>query len=82
MGVLSLLFQVLVCLKIRAQQQTFKVGETLPEDFWTKNHQIVNSPTESITLSEHRDKLILLDFWNIWCNASLIALLKMEEVQR
>ena len=81
-GALSLLFLVLVCLKIPAQQQTFKVGATLPEDFWTKSHQIVNSSTKSITLSEHRGKLIFLDFWNNGCNAGLIALLNMEELQR
>lgn len=80
-GALSLLFLVLVCLKIPAQQQTFKVGATLPEDFWTKSHQIVNSSTKSITLSEHRDKLILLDFWNTWCSACLIAFPKMEQLQ-
>ena len=81
-GALSLLFLVLVCLKIPAQQQTFKVGATLPEDFWTKSHQIVNSPTKSITLSEHRGKLILLDFWNTWCSACLIAFPKMEQLQK
>ena len=81
-GALSLLFLVLMCLKIPAQEQTFKVGATLPEDFWTKSHQMVNSSAESISRSEYRGKLILLDFWNNGCNAGLIALLKMEQLQR
>ncbi|MHA6728391.1 TlpA family protein disulfide reductase [Chryseobacterium sp. A301] len=78
---LSLLFLVLLFLQIPAQQRTFKVGDVLPEDFWTKSHQIVNSSEKSISLSDHRGKLILLDFWNTWCSACLIAFPKMEKLQ-
>lgn len=79
--IIALVFLVLLSLQIPAQQKVFKVGDVLPEDFWTKSHQIVNSTEKSIKLSEHRGKLILLDFWNTWCSGCLIAFPKMEQLQ-
>ncbi|MHA6697174.1 TlpA family protein disulfide reductase [Chryseobacterium sp. A321] len=79
--IIALVFLVLLSLQIPAQHKALKVGDVLPEDFWTRSHQIVNSPEKSINLSEHRDKLILLDFWNTWCSACLIAFPHMERLQ-
>lgn len=79
-GFLALTF-TLLCLKIPAQQ-ALKIGETLPESFWTTPLQVVNHPEKTITLDKDRGKLILLDFWNTWCSACLKAFPKMEALQK
>jgi len=79
-GFLALTF-TLLCLKIPAQQ-ALKIGETLPESFWTTPLQVVNHPEKTITLDKDRGKLILLDFWNTWCSACLLGFPKMEALQK
>ncbi|MHA6697758.1 TlpA family protein disulfide reductase [Chryseobacterium sp. A321] len=80
--IIALLFLVLLCLKIPAQQRAFKVGDVLPEDFWTKTHPIVNSPKKTTTFGENRDKLILLDFWATWCGSCLQSFLKLQPIEK
>ncbi len=79
-GFLALTF-TLLCLKIPAQQ-ALKIGETLPESFWTTPLQVVNHPEKTITLDKDRGKLILLDFWATWCSACLKGFPKMEALQK
>ncbi len=79
-GFLALTF-TLLCLKIPAQQ-ALKIGETLPESFWTTPLQVVNHPEKTITLDKDRGKLILLDFWNTWCSGCLLGFPKMEALQK
>ncbi len=79
-GILALTFTFL-CLKIPAQQ-ALKIGDTLPESFWTTPLQVVNHPEKTITLDKDRGKLILLDFWNTWCSACLLSLPKIMTLQK
>ncbi len=79
-GFLALTF-TLLCLKIPAQQ-ALKIGETLPEYFWTTPLQVVNHPEETITLEKDRDKLILLDFWATWCSSCLKNFPVTEALQK
>ena len=62
-------------------QKPLKVGEALPASVWTAPMEVVNHPQKTIKLSEDKDKLILLDFWNTWCSACLANFPKMEELQ-
>ncbi|MGJ1203847.1 TlpA family protein disulfide reductase [Sphingobacterium lactis] len=53
-----------------------KIGDQIPEELWNTPLQVVNHPEgkETITLSEYKDKLIILDFWATWCTTCLIKL--------
>ncbi|MEZ7508730.1 TlpA disulfide reductase family protein [Cloacibacterium sp. Arc13] len=65
-----------------AQNKSLKIGESLPENIWSTPLQLVNHPQKTITLSQDKDKLILLDFWNTWCSSCLLNFPKMEELQK
>jgi len=78
----SSLFAVLtiMCLEARAQSPDYfgavppgelNVGDTIPEYVWHLPLQVVNHPEgkETITLDDYRGKLIILDFWAMWCSA-------------
>lgn len=64
--------------------QALKVGDTLPEELWSMPLQVVNHPEgkETITLSEYKDKLIILDFWATWCSPCVAMLPKQDSLQR
>lgn len=55
------------------------IGDTLPSLSFTN---IFNHPGSSICLSDFKDKLIILDFWNRWCHACISAFPKMENLQK
>lgn len=80
-GILSLVFTLVAANISFAQNKSVKVGEPLPESFWTTSFQVVNHPQKTLDLSEDRNKLILLDFWNTWCSACLKAFPKMEQLK-
>lgn len=71
-----------LCLQMNAQQRPdihkvagdqpvvpLKIGDPIPEALWNLPLQVANHPEgkECTTLSEFRDKLIILDFWATWC---------------
>jgi thiol-disulfide isomerase/thioredoxin len=59
-----------------------KIGDAVPNSVWTAPMEVVNHSQKTIKLSEDKDKLILLDFWNTWCSACLTGFPKMEELQK
>lgn len=65
-----------------AQNKSLKIGDSLPESFWTTPLQVVNHPQKTIDLSEDKNKLILIDFWSTWCSACLMSLPKIEALQQ
>ncbi len=81
-GFLSLAFTLVVAATSFAQNKSLKIGESLPENIWSTPLQLVNHPQKTITLSQDKDKLILLDFWNTWCSSCLLNFPKMEELQK
>ena len=79
---MSLVFTLVAATTSFAQNKSLKIGESLPENIWSTPLQLVNHPQKTITLSQDKDKLILLDFWNTWCSSCLLNFPKMEELQK
>ncbi len=60
-----------------------QIGDTIPEYLWHMPLQVVNHPEgrDTITLSDYRGKLIILDFWATWCGSCLSAFPKIDSLQ-
>ncbi len=64
--------------------QELKVGDILPPQLWSMPLQVINHPQgkETMTLEEHKDKLIILDFWATWCSPCIAMLPKQDSLQK
>ncbi len=59
-----------------------KVGDKLPEAFWQQEHQIYqNGKTTTQTLAQYKGKLIILDFWAIWCSTCIKKMPLLDSMQ-
>ncbi|WP_157739346.1 TlpA family protein disulfide reductase [Sphingobacterium mizutaii] len=60
-----------------------KIGDTIPDELWNLPLQVVNHPDgkETVTLSESRDKLIILDFWASWCSTCVKSFPLISSIQ-
>lgn len=65
-----------------AQNKPLKKGSIVPESFYTKRFEAVNTPQNSISFSKDKNKLILIDFWATWCSSCLANFPKMEALQK
>lgn len=81
-GILSLVFTLVAATTAFAQNKSVKVGETLPDNFWTTSFPVVNHSQKTLNLSEDKSKLILIDFWNTWCSACLVNIPKITSLQQ
>ena len=79
---MSFAFTLVVATTSFAQTKSLKIGDSLPESFWTTALKTVNHPQKTIDLSEDKNKLILIDFWTTWCSACLMNLPKIEALQQ
>ncbi|STD00406.1 TlpA family protein disulfide reductase [Chryseobacterium carnipullorum] len=79
---MSFAFTIMATTTSFAQKKFVKIGDPIPEIFWTTPLQVVNHPQKTIDLSEDKNKLILLDFWSTWCSACLMSLPKIEALQQ
>ena len=59
------------------------IGDKIPDELWNLPLQVVNHPQgkKTITLSEYKDKLIILDFWNTWCVPCIRNFPKLRALQ-
>ena len=83
-GILPLAFTAMLFLQVPAQLKALKIGDPVPEEVWTAPMQVINDPMskKTITLSEHKDQLILLDFWATWCASCLKNFPKMHDLEK
>ncbi|MGE7286145.1 redoxin family protein [Pedobacter suwonensis] len=57
--------------------QRIKIGDTLPD---TKIHYSLNGIPKTIDTRTLRGKIIILDFWNIWCGTCIDLMPEMERL--
>ncbi|MCG2793420.1 MAG: TlpA family protein disulfide reductase [Weeksellaceae bacterium] len=81
-GLTSLVFTIVFTITSYAQNKSLKIGDPVPESFWTTPLKTVNHPQKTIKLSEDKNKLILIDFWSTWCSACLMSLPEVEALQQ
>lgn len=81
-GFMFLAFTLVAATTSFGQDKSLKIGESLPDSVWSTPLQVVNHPQKTITLSQDKDKLILLDFWATWCSACLLNFPKMHALQK
>lgn len=81
-GLLCLIFNLAFSPFVFSQQKALKVGEKLPLSIWTTPMEMLNHPQKSLTLSDYKDRLILLDFWATWCGGCLMNFPKMESLEK
>lgn len=81
-GLSSLVFTLIAANTSFAQNTSLKVGEHIPENFWTTPLQVVNHTEKTISFTADKDKLILLDFWATWCSACLKKFPEMEKLKK
>lgn len=63
--------------------KTLKLGQRVPEEFWTKEHLIYFEGKPMITTFEqYRGKPLLIDFWATWCKSCIEGFPKLELIQR
>lgn len=59
------------------------IGDKIPDELWNMPLQVVNhlEGRRTITLSEYKDKLIILDFWSTWCTPCIRNFPKLHDLQ-
>lgn len=55
------------------------IGDTVPDIELTN---LINYPSKTARLSDFKGKLVILDFWAIWCGACISAFPKMDSLQK
>ena len=61
--------------------KALNIGDKIPQSLWDTPLHVVNHPTgqNTIKLSEYRNKkLIILDFWAVWCASCVESLGKIQ----
>lgn len=76
----------ILCLRLSAFAQgelkTLHVGDRLPESFWSQQHQIYEGgKVATNTLTQYKDKLIIIDFWATWCGSCLKKFPLLDSMQ-
>ena len=65
-----------------ASSQPLSVGDPLPASLWETPLSVVNHPSETLTLSRFKDRLLILDFWATWCGPCIGMLPRQDSLQK
>lgn len=58
--------------------EKLKIGNMLPD---IKINGVANYPEDILDFKHLKGKLVILDFWNVWCSSCIQAFPKMEKLQ-
>jgi FKBP-type peptidyl-prolyl cis-trans isomerase/thiol-disulfide isomerase/thioredoxin len=56
-----------------------KVGDSVPNVIITK---LLNSGVDNIEISQFKKKLLLIDFWSIYCTGCVLSIPKLDKMQK
>lgn len=59
--------------------KALNIGDSIPLITF---RNIFNKPGNTLSLSDFSGKLIIFDFWNVWCASCILAFPKMEKLQQ
>lgn len=66
-------------LTISATAQQLKIGDKVPD---INIGKIINYKTENIRFSEIKARLVILDYWSIWCSPCISNMPHMDSLQK
>ncbi|MFT3981192.1 MAG: TlpA disulfide reductase family protein [Ferruginibacter sp.] len=75
-------FLLLIATQATSQSQmrkSLEPGDKVPDIIF---EQLFNRSNNKLTASHIKQKLIILDFWNVWCSACLSSMPKMDSLQK
>lgn len=75
--------QIVVSAQDKQEALELKIGDKVPTQVWQFPLQIVNrtGETRTITLNEHKGKLIILDFWSTYCTTCIVNMPYFHKLQ-
>ena len=66
-------------IKTELQIRDLKIGDQVPDLYIAK---IIKNQKNSAKISDFKDQLLILDFWDTYCSSCIEALPKMDSLQK
>jgi thiol-disulfide isomerase/thioredoxin len=70
----------LLCTQLYGQSvQELSISDKIPD---ISLHNFLDDPSKSIHLSDLKGKLVIFDFWNVYCSSCIAGMPKMDSLQK